>query len=229
MKKNVQETIAELKTEAQELEHRYYSFDFCYFHFRSSKERGEDINIEQSCQILWSYLGSWGMLRGSSFLLSKNPAYLKGLVEWIYAQPKSTWEIDVEDYENKSKEILKLYNQINKFLLRGTTTLVTKILLGVFAITPAYDRFFKDTFKEISGNKCSFIKFDESSLMAISKFYKENKEEIDQLSEEHRVINFNGEITNYYYSKAKIIDMYGFQIGRKKLMKRKQNRKKDIK
>lgn len=82
MKRNVQETIAELKTEAQELEHRYHSFDFCYFHFRSSKERGgEDINIEQSCQVLWSYLGSWGMLRGSSFLLSKNPAYLKGLVE----------------------------------------------------------------------------------------------------------------------------------------------------
>ena len=161
------------------------------------------------------------MLRGSSFLLSKNPAYLKDLVKWIYEQPKSTWEIDVEDYENKSKEVLNLYNQINKFLLRGTTTLVTKILLGVFAITPAYDRFFKDTFKEISGNKCSFIKFDESSLIAISKFYKENKREIDQLSKEHKVINFNGEITNYYYSKAKIIDMYGFQIGRKKANEKK--------
>lgn len=225
MKRNVQETIAELKTEAQELEHRYHSFDFCYFHFRSSKERGgEDINIEQSCQVLWSYLGSWGMLRGSSFLLSKNPAYLKGLVEQIYAQPKSTWEIDVEDYENKSKEILKLYNQINKFLLRGTTTLVTKILLGVFAITPAYDRFFKETFKEISGKNCSFIKFNEPSLIAIYEFYKENKKEIDQLSKEHKVINFNGEITNYHYSKAKIIDMYGFQIGRKKANQNKKEK-----
>ena len=96
MKRNVYEVISKFKNDQQDIQHRYYSFDFCYFHFRSSKESGT-IDIEKSCQVLWSYLASWGMLRGSSFLLWKNPAYLKDLVEWIYEQPLSSWDIDVDD------------------------------------------------------------------------------------------------------------------------------------
>jgi len=87
---------------------RHFCFDFCYFHFRSSKESGT-IDIEKSCQVLWSYLASWGMLRGSSFLLWKNPAYLKDLVEWIYEQPLSSWDIDVDDYKESSQTVLDLY------------------------------------------------------------------------------------------------------------------------
>ena len=144
MKRNIYEVISKFKNDQQDIQHRYYSFDFCYLHFRSSKESGK-IDIEKSCQVLWSYLASWGMLRGSSFLLWKNPAYLKDLVEWIYEQPLNTWNIDVENYKENAQTVLDLYNKAKEYILKGNkhqaVTLVTKVLLGVFAIIPAYDRF----------------------------------------------------------------------------------------
>ena len=128
------------------------------------------------------------MLRGSSFLLWKNPAYLKDLVEWIYEQPLSSWDIDVDDYKESSQTVLDLYNAAEKCMLKGknhqAVTLVTKVLLGVFAIIPAYDRFFRDSFSDIAGNKCGFNTLNKKSLEIIYQFYIENKEEIEKLSNE---------------------------------------------
>lgn len=218
MKRNITPVVDKFKEDAADLHHRYYSFDFCYAHFRQSRALPpEQRDIEKSCQVLWSYLASWGMLRGSSFLLQKNPAYLKELVEWIYAQPENTWEIDVEHYDTKANVILDLYNQAKDKILKGeehqAVTLVTKILLGVFAIMPAYDRFFKETFSEIAGNKCGFTTPNKTSLDIIYQFYLKNQQEINQLSKALNVCNFNGLPTGYHYSQAKIIDMYGFQTG----------------
>lgn len=222
MKTNVQKVISIFKAEQQDIHHRYHSFDFCYSHFRHSKETG-NIDIEKSCFVLWSYLASWGMLRGSSFLMQKNPAYLTELVKWIYEQPQATWLIDVDDYADKKKEILSLYAQVKSYLIgeknHQAVTLVTKVLLGVFAIIPAYDRFFKETFSEIAGEACGFTRPNETSLDIIAQFYQANKAEIDALSQSHYVVSFDGKRTNYPYSKAKIIDMYGFQVGRDKVSK----------
>lgn len=219
MKRDISRVIKQFDDESKDIKHRYYSFDFCYSHFRHSKETG-NIDIEKSCFVLWSYLASWGMLRGSSFLMQKNPAYLTELVKWIYEQPQATWLIDVEDYPDKKKEVLSLYTQVKSHLIgeknHQAVTLVTKVLLGVFAIIPAYDRFFKDTFSEIAGEKCGFSTPNETSLNIIAQFYQENKEEIDALSKSHSILDFDGKPTNYRYSKAKIIDMYGFQVGRSK-------------
>lgn len=219
MKRDISRVIKQFDDESKDIKHRYYSFDFCYSHFRHSKETG-NIDIEKSCFVLWSYLASWGMLRGSSFLMQRNPAYLTELVKWIYEQPQATWLIDVEDYPDKKKEVLSLYTQVKSHLIgeknHQAVTLVTKVLLGVFAIIPAYDRFFKDTFSEIAGEKCGFSTPNETSLNIIAQFYQENKEEIDALSKNHSILDFDGKPTNYRYSKAKIIDMYGFQVGRSK-------------
>ena len=220
MIRHISEVIKKFDNEIKDAKHRYYSFDFCYSHFRHSKETG-NIDIEKSCFVLWSYLASWGMLRGSSFLMQKNPVYLTELVKWIYEQPQATWLIDVDDYADKKKEILSLYAQVKSHLIgekkHQAVTLVTKVLLGVFAIIPAYDRFFKDTFSEIAGEKCGFSTPNETSLKIIAQFYQENKEEIDALSKSHSILDFDGKPTNYRYSKAKIIDMYGFQVGRDKV------------
>ena len=220
MKRNICEVISKFKNDQQDIQHRYYSFDFCYIHFRSSRESGK-IDIEKSCQVLWSYLASWGMLRGSSFLLWKNPAYLKDLVEWIYEQPLNIWNIDVENHKENAQTVLDLYNKAKEYILKGNkhqaVTLVTKVLLGVFAIIPAYDRFFRDSFSDIAGNECGFSIPNKKSLEIIYQFYVENKEEIEKLSNQTKVFDFNGQLTKYHYSKAKIIDMYGFQVGYMKL------------
>lgn len=38
MKRDIRKVIASLDNESQDMHHRYYSFDFCYSHFRLSKE-----------------------------------------------------------------------------------------------------------------------------------------------------------------------------------------------
>lgn len=64
--------------------------------------------------------------------------------------------------------------------------------MGVFAIIPAYDRFFRDSFSDIAGNKCGFNTLNKKSLEIIYQFYIENKEEIEKLSNETKVFDFNG-------------------------------------
>lgn len=221
--KNLTEVVQQFIVEAEVLTHRYRSFDLCYAHFRQTKEKlanktPSEQQIEQSCYVLWGYLASWGMLR-NSFLLECNPAYLKPLVQWIYQQDKSVWELDVADYLDRKDEIIRLYNEVEQNVKpkeRGkdkpvSETLITKILLGVFAVTPAYDRFFRLTFTALAkSNKRKLGKF-ENSLAFIHQFYQDNQAEIDRLSQSIIVRDFDGKPTKYNYSKAKIIDMYGFQ------------------
>lgn len=49
---------------------RYTSFDYCYNYFLTTNDLEKD--IERSCLTLGFYLASWGMFRGSSFLLQKS-------------------------------------------------------------------------------------------------------------------------------------------------------------
>ncbi len=53
-------------------DHRNSSFDYCYNYFRSNNAEAILRDKEKSCAILGFYLASWGMMRGSSFLLQKS-------------------------------------------------------------------------------------------------------------------------------------------------------------
>lgn len=204
-----------------DMAHRYNSFDLCYAHFRQTKEKlanktPSEQQIEQSCYVLWGYLSSWGMLR-NSFLFQRNPAYLKPLVEWIYAQEHSAWELDVPDYQTKKAEIIRLYQGVEENIkpmdrtASISATLVTKTLLGVFGVVPAYDRYFKQTFIAIGKSKNLTLGKFENSLRLVHQFYLDNQTEIDRLSHNLVVRDFDNQPTQYHYTKAKIIDMYGFQ------------------
>src|SRR5690625_5998584 len=72
------------KTEAEE---RYSSFDYCYNYFKNTDDYLAD--IEKSCLALGFYLASWGMYRGSSFLLNKSAKYFEPTSEYL-ADRKST-------------------------------------------------------------------------------------------------------------------------------------------
>jgi hypothetical protein len=106
-----------------------------------------------------------------------------------------------------------------------TTTLITKIMLGVFGLIPAYDNYFKKTFRDISKSQGYSFKFSsfnsveslKKSLDIIYDFYIENKKVIDELSSKTFTKDFlSEENTALNYKKAKIIDMYGFYTAYKK-------------
>jgi hypothetical protein len=201
---------------------RYASFDYCYGYFLRTKDLTKD--VEKSCLVLGFYLASWGMYRGSSFILQRSVKYLQPTIEYIATLDKKIWEIDVDNYENEKQTIIDIYKEVKALLIKNNEadlTLVTKILLGVFGFIPAFDSYFCDTFRNHYKGKSGFRRVDENSLSCIQDFYDKNMETIDKLADETYVIDFiTGNLIDIKYTKAKIIDMYGFQKG----IKNKTNR-----
>lgn len=205
-------------------EQRYASFDFCYLYFYNHRGTQLKENMELSCLHLWSYLASWGMLRGSSELLQKSPACLAPLIEHFSDTSEKLWEIDIDNY---TKENIKLlcdeYKWIYSTLLsilnnksgrekkkKPSITLITKIMLGVYSNIPAFDTNFCVAFRSIMGDECGFRSVAEKSMGMLAKFYADN---ITAFNGEIHVIGFNGEPTDVKYNKVKLIDMYGFRKG----------------
>lgn len=208
---------------------RETTFDLCFNYFHENRERlAED--MEKSCCVLWLYLASWGMLRGSTLLLQKNPAYLMELVEFIASEKcDKIFFVDVDNYEDGGiEEIMKIYGRIEELLRcekddndkerTPTATLITKVMLGIFGCVPAYDKYFCDAFKEIKPRTgFSSYRVDPKTLTAISEFYKENRDEINTLADTTNTIDIfytaKDLRTPLKYTKAKIIDMYGYGFG----------------
>jgi hypothetical protein len=208
IKNEIGKLINEFKGLRSDNTHRDASFDLCFYYFQTNKEHvAEKDYLEKSCLYLWSYLSSWGMLRGSSYLLKKSPAFLIPLINHL--KSSDVWGIDVNNYtEENIAKILKEYENIKKVLIdeetktKPTDTLVTKIMLGVYGNIPAFDQFFKKGLGVGSVN--------EKSLNKIKNFYDKHKDEFNQ---EIKVLDFENEETELRYTKAKLVDMYGFQKG----------------
>jgi hypothetical protein len=192
---------------------RYTSFDYCYNYFRTTKDL--NIDLEKSCLVLGFYLASWGMFRGSSFLLQHSVSHFKPTIQYINSLDKSIWDIDVDRYDKNNIELItNIYKEIKERLIPNDNTdltLITKVLLGVFGFIPAFDSYFCDTFRLIFDGECGFRRVNEVSLNLISNFYQANKDSIDNLSNNTFTTDFlTGKKTMIKYPKAKIIDMYGF-------------------
>jgi hypothetical protein len=199
------------KNKGRKHDERYASFDFCYNYFYSFyknnkiKELASQENIQTSCLQLGFYLASWGMLRGSSFLLEKSISNFKNLIIAISNMSSVLWEIDVDKYTGNNIELLleckqKIADALGKEN-KPSDTLITKIMLGVFANVPAYDQYVRKSFKLHSFNK--------KSLLKIKKVYDENKQILDSFQIPTYDFCTSAE-TGVFYTKAKIIDMYGF-------------------
>ena len=74
------------KSRGRQPSERYASFDYCFNYFQSFQERrivrklASARYMELSCLQLGFYLASWGMLRGSSFLLEKSAPFYRRLI-----------------------------------------------------------------------------------------------------------------------------------------------------
>jgi hypothetical protein len=217
---NIEEVVTNFTGKAIP-EHRFSSFDYCYNYFLNTDDLTK--NMEKSCLELGFYLASWGMFRGSSFLLQKSARHFIPTIEYINTLDKTVWQIDVNKYDvNNIDIILDIYNKIDRTIIEGWNrgiTLTTKIILGVFGFMPAFDEYVCSAFRNIAdgknGNpKCGFRSVNKDSLRIIKQFYDENKVAIDKLSNNIYTKDFStGKITKINYPKAKIIDMFGFTYG----------------
>lgn len=214
----IQESInAYLKN--REANERFTSFDYCYNYFYSFYkednllEFASEDNIQMSCLQLGFYLASWGMMR-NSFLMKKSVKNFETLIINIANMDHFLWEIDVNNYTEKNIDALmecksEIFGSFGDN--KPSDTLITKIMLGVFANVPAFDNNFKNS-------SINLKTFNKNSLRALKDFYEKNKTIIDSFKV--KTLQFskgkNIKETDILYSKAKLIDMYGFMDGMEK-------------
>jgi len=204
-------------------DHRYKSWEHCYLFFQKSRNKEltmEELDLAQLH--LAFYLASWGMYRGSSFLLQKDYTVYFNLVKEIFDKKyEILWEIEknlgkkdemgklfLELYSNLETELIKIKRTLsnhqdldNKSFNQTdvSSILITKIILGTIGCIPAYDRFFISGLGALGMQK----KFNKKkSFLSMVSFYSKNKKELDNLRE-----NIEG------YSIMKLIDMYFWSLG----------------
>ncbi|MBT2663257.1 hypothetical protein [Bacillus sp. ISL-45] len=200
--------------------HRYKSWEHCYSYFSNNRAKlHNEFVFDHASLHLAFYLASWGMLRGSSFLLQKDYKvhlyFLKNVVmnpvneKYFNCIEKNIIEDrDIAGINNLIKETKRSYMENVKEIngevteINVTDTLASKILLGVYGNVPAYDRYFKDGLSLFGIN----TQFNESSLNELKTFYNENYLEFESLR-----VKFSHD--GIEFTPMKLIDMYFWQVG----------------
>lgn len=180
---------------------RYRSWDHCYKAFQKHWNEKDSKDL-LSLHLSW-YLASWGMLRGSSFLLSYDYKIHYKVVEKL---TNPYFESLFMDTLNPNLSlVMEASNIINSGYgnNKPTDTLITKILLGVFGCTPAYDRYFRNS--AVKYDVCK-IKFTYESLKDIWEYYNDNLSTLEKIRNELS----NKDLT---YTPMKLMDMALFQLG----------------
>ncbi len=197
--------------------HRYRSWEHCYRYFQTAGPRGLLADPKHAALQLAFYLASWGMYRGSSFLLQFAYTIHMPLIRTITAKRFSDlWRIDMGSDPSHSEMmpiVLELMNDVRETYRPfadenesglPSDTLVTKIILGTFGCVPACDQFFLVGIK-LHGMKYSAV--NEFFLDRMLEFCRGNLKGLQR--EQRRIAERSG----LNYPLMKLIDMHFWQWG----------------
>ncbi len=170
-------------SETERDEHgRYLSWQHCYKAFSENRHATDAKTVDYLALHLAFYLASWGMYRGSSFLLQKDYKVHIPVVNVLQDEKYAPLVgISAEDLCKKSNldlldeisgRIREIYAwekpSVDGVINNATDTLVTKILLGTLGCVPAYDRYYVQSVKK---NRVSSGLYNRNSVQAVAKFY----------------------------------------------------------
>lgn len=236
--KKAGEFYGELKVQDR---HRYCSWEHCYAQFYEARQNPEKANVDNLSLHLAFYLASWGMYRGSSFLLQYDYTIHTFVVEEILKQ-KYNKLLGLECNELNNEEICSLLDGLNMEIkkiydpfrskvkeLKGkkdisqdipqdiSNILVSKILLGTLGCVPAYDRFFVKAVTNIdeeTKKKVTTRNYNIASLQKLIKFYEEHQERLEELRSKFLIeYQFNEDKKTLLYPQMKVLDMVFWKIG----------------
>lgn len=197
---------------------RSRSWEHCYRAFRDARTDPSPDCDYLSLHLAF-YLASWGMYRGSSFLLQKDYKVLVPIVEEVL-KPEYDCLFGVACVGLREDEVqarlTEVYKRIsahfwpirNEVAGREVPTpvspvLITKILMGTLGCVPAYDRFFQDG---VATYKVTTREYSPNSVLKLVDFYEEHN---DRLEEARRGMRTDDLI----YPQMKLLDMGLWQIG----------------
>ena len=206
---------------------RYRSWEYCYTQFYEARKNPERANVDNLSLHLAFYLASWGMYRGSSFLLQYDYTIHTSVVKEILKSEYSTlFGLECKELNNEqtssllkklNSEISTIYNPFRLELKETEVTqdisniLVSKVLLGTLGCVPAYDRFCVDAVKK---NKVTTGNYNIASLQKLIKFYEEHQEKLENLRSEFLIkYEFDGEEKTLDYPQMKLLDIGFWKIG----------------
>ena len=210
---------------------RFRSFEHCYRYFNILKGNLTDETLDKAMLHLGFYLASWGMYRGSSFLLQKDykiyEPIIRKLLEKKFLKLRNLDKLlNSNNIHNLSELTFSLHGEIQEILElertayieymekdlpkeRVSSTLTTKVMMGTLGCIPAYDRFYKTGIKIYCQNnhKKLLQNFSENSIRAIYGFMLEIKDELVTLQTQIAVM------TGFKCPLMKLIDSYFWLIG----------------
>ncbi|HUH43421.1 MAG TPA: hypothetical protein VLZ29_09900 [Sulfurimonas sp.] len=202
---SITETLNTYLDFEKEHHHRFNSWRHCYNHFQNEYFQGKSSD-ETAALHLGFYLASWGMYRGSAFLLQNDYTVHISTVQILKKYHADNVNIDYPVMKQLSDQIIEHYKKNaqknGKTNNTASHTLITKIFLGTLGCTPAYDRYF------INGLLCQnkadntsklVTKFNQVSIEALNNFYQENQSEFAPFAVK--------------YPKMKLLDMYFWKVG----------------
>ena len=197
---------------------RSRSWEHCYRVFRDARTDPSPDYDYLSLHLAF-YLASWGMYRGSCFILQKDYKVHTPIVEEILKpEYDCLFGLACADVRNDDvwKQLKKLSDDIAKHFrpirdeVAGrevasnvSPVLITKILMGTLGCVPAYDRFFEEGAKYLGLEKKSYNK---DSLLELAAFYEAHN---DRLEEARRGMRTE----DLVYPQMKLLDMGLWQVG----------------
>ena len=197
---------------------RSRSWEHCYRVFRDARTDPTPDYDYLSLHLAF-YLASWGMYRGSSFLLQKDYKVLVPIVEKVLKPEYDCLfgvacvglrDSEVQEklknvYDNIANDFGPVRNQVagREVPSPVSPVLITKILMGTLGCVPAYDRFFGIGAKYLGLEKDTY---QEKSLRELVDFYEAHN---DRLEEARRGMQTD----DLTYPQMKLLDMGFWQIG----------------
>lgn len=195
---------------------RYLSWRHCYNAFTEYRNNADEKTIDYLALNLAFYLASWGMYRGSTFLLQKDYKVhipvVKILIEKKYnplleiSAEGLTEDANLELLEDVSHRIIKAYATeqppSGRTVNKASDTLVTKILLGTLGCVPAYDNYYTETVKKYNVSAGTYNK---NSVRDAALYYLSHKDEFESLREELSTCGTR-------YPAMKLMDMCMWQL-----------------
>ena len=197
---------------------RSRSWEHCYRAFRDARTDPSPDYDHLSLHLAF-YLASWGMYRGSCFILQKDYKVHTPIVERILKPEydclfglacadlrKSEVQMMLETvYGNIAEHFGPIRDQVAGRAVPSPVSpiLITKILMGTLGCVPAYDRFFVDGIKE---HKVTTGEYSLKSVLKLADFYEAHN---DRLEEARRGM----QCEDLIYPQMKLLDMGFWQIG----------------
>ena len=197
---------------------RSRSWEHCYRVFRDARTDPSPDYDYLSLHLAF-YLASWGMYRGSSFLLQKDYKVLSPIVEKVL-KPEYDCLFRVACADLREPGVQKQLTNVRDYIAKHfgpirdevagrevptpvSPVLITKILMGTLGCVPAYDRFFQDG---VATCKVTTQEYSLESVRKLAKFYEAHN---DRLEEARRGMRTE----DLVYPQMKLLDMGFWQIG----------------